>query len=120
MRNLAYSIRYHILTNSICATYKCTRFENASGENAHVTTYNTLPMLDRRFKRKRGGLLAECTGPPPGKLWTNLFLHVVSVCLLSLLSSLAEREPGTARLEEAVTAYRDALLERRRERVPLE
>jgi tetratricopeptide (TPR) repeat protein len=31
-----------------------------------------------------------------------------------------ERETGTARLEEAVTAYRDALKERTRERVPLQ
>jgi hypothetical protein len=31
-----------------------------------------------------------------------------------------EREPGTACLDEAVTAYRDALLERTRERVPLD
>ena len=36
------------------------------------------------------------------------------------LQSLGERESGTARLEEAITAYRDALLERTRERVPLQ
>ena len=35
------------------------------------------------------------------------------------LSSLGERESGTARLEEAVAAYRAALTERTRERVPL-
>jgi len=35
------------------------------------------------------------------------------------LSSLGERESGTARLEEAVSAYREALKERTRERVPL-
>ncbi len=35
------------------------------------------------------------------------------------LSPLGERESGTARLEEAVAAYRDALTERTRERVPL-
>ena len=34
-------------------------------------------------------------------------------------SRLGERESGTARLEEAVAAYRAALLERTRERVPL-
>jgi tetratricopeptide (TPR) repeat protein/pimeloyl-ACP methyl ester carboxylesterase len=35
------------------------------------------------------------------------------------LSTLGERESGTARLEEAVAAYRAALLESTRERVPL-
>ena len=35
------------------------------------------------------------------------------------LRMLGERESDTARLEEAVTAYRDALTERTRERVPL-
>ena len=34
--------------------------------------------------------------------------------------TLGERESGTARLEEAVAAYRDALKERTRERVPLD
>jgi len=33
---------------------------------------------------------------------------------------LGERESGTTKLEEAVAAYRDALKERTRERVPLE
>ena len=36
------------------------------------------------------------------------------------LSTLGERESGTARLEEAVAAYRDALKEWTRERVPLD
>ena len=36
------------------------------------------------------------------------------------LATLGERESGTARLEEAVDAYRDALEGRTRERVPLE
>ena len=36
------------------------------------------------------------------------------------LSSLGERESGTARLEEAVAAFRAALTERTRERVPLD
>ena len=36
------------------------------------------------------------------------------------LSTLGERESGTARLEEAVTAYRAALEEWTRERVPLD
>ena len=36
------------------------------------------------------------------------------------LASLGERESGTARLEEAVAAYRAALKERTRERVPLD
>jgi tetratricopeptide (TPR) repeat protein len=36
------------------------------------------------------------------------------------LSTLGERESSTARLEEAVAAYRDALKERTRERVPLD
>ena len=36
------------------------------------------------------------------------------------LSSLGERDSGTARLEEAVAAYRAALAEYTRERVPLD
>ena len=36
------------------------------------------------------------------------------------LTTLGERESGTARLEQAVDAYRAALLERTRERVPLD
>ena len=36
------------------------------------------------------------------------------------LSRLGERENGTARLEEAVAAYRAALKEQTRERVPLD
>src|ERR1700688_4700796 len=36
------------------------------------------------------------------------------------LSTLGERETGTARLDEAVVAFREALKERTRERVPLE
>ena len=36
------------------------------------------------------------------------------------LSTLGERESGTARLTEAVAAYRDALEELTRERVPLD
>ena len=36
------------------------------------------------------------------------------------LRALGERESGTARLEEAVAAYREALKERTRERVPLD
>jgi hypothetical protein len=36
------------------------------------------------------------------------------------LQTLGARENGTARLEEAVAAYRDALKERTRERVPLD
>ena len=36
------------------------------------------------------------------------------------LAELGERESGTARLEEAVAAYREALEERTRERVPLD
>ena len=34
--------------------------------------------------------------------------------------ALGERESGTARLDEAVAAYREALKERTRERVPLD
>ncbi len=34
--------------------------------------------------------------------------------------SLGERESGTAKLEEAVAAYREALKERTRERAPLQ
>ena len=36
------------------------------------------------------------------------------------LRRLGERESGTARLDEAVAAYRDALQERTREKVPLQ
>jgi hypothetical protein len=35
------------------------------------------------------------------------------------LAGLGERESGTVRLEEAVAAFREALKERTRERVPL-
>ena len=35
------------------------------------------------------------------------------------LATLGERESGTARLEQAVAAYTEALKERTRERVPL-
>jgi len=38
----------------------------------------------------------------------------------TVLAPLGERESGTTRLEEAVTAYREALQERTRERVPLQ
>ena len=40
--------------------------------------------------------------------------------LCSALRAIGERESGTARLEEAVAACREALQERTRERVPLE
>ena len=40
--------------------------------------------------------------------------------LAMALSILGERESGTARLDEAVLAFRDALKEQTRERVPLE
>ena len=36
------------------------------------------------------------------------------------LATLGERESGTGKLEEAVAAYREALKERTRERVPLQ
>ena len=36
------------------------------------------------------------------------------------LWGLGERDSGTARLEEAVTAFRDALMEYTRERAPLQ
>jgi len=38
----------------------------------------------------------------------------------TVLAALGEREPGTARLEEAVAVYRAALEERTREKAPLE
>jgi hypothetical protein len=38
----------------------------------------------------------------------------------SALLGLGEREAGTAQLEEAVTAYRNALLEYTRDRVPVQ
>jgi hypothetical protein len=37
-----------------------------------------------------------------------------------VLADLGRRESGTAKLEEAVAAYREALKERTRERVPLD
>jgi hypothetical protein len=37
-----------------------------------------------------------------------------------VLETLGERESGTARLDEAVSAFREALQENTRERVPLE
>ncbi len=42
------------------------------------------------------------------------------VCLGIALATLGERESGTARLDEAVAAYREALKEYTRERVPLD
>jgi hypothetical protein len=45
---------------------------------------------------------------------------VAAILLGNALGTLGERESGTARLEQAVNAYRDALLERTRERVPLD
>jgi hypothetical protein len=44
----------------------------------------------------------------------------VQANLALALSTLGERESGTSRLEEAVAAYRDALEEWTRERVPLQ
>jgi tetratricopeptide (TPR) repeat protein len=47
--------------------------------------------------------------------------HGIALILLgNALSTLGQREPGTARLEKAVSAYRNALLEWTRERVPLQ
>ena len=47
--------------------------------------------------------------------------HGTALNLLgNALSDLGEREPGTERLEEAVTAYREAIKERTRDRVPLD
>jgi hypothetical protein len=43
-----------------------------------------------------------------------------SACQEMCIQTLGEREPGTERLEQAVTAYRLALEECTRERVPLE
>jgi hypothetical protein len=51
--------------------------------------------------------LADRAGPPPQ---TNLG---------NALSRLGERESGTAKLDEAVAAYREALKEWTRERAPL-
>ena len=45
---------------------------------------------------------------------------MTKVNLGTALATLGERESGTARLEEAVAAYRDALQEQIRARVPLE
>jgi len=45
---------------------------------------------------------------------------VASVVVLFLFRWLGEREAGTARLEEAVAAFREALKERTQERVPLD
>jgi tetratricopeptide (TPR) repeat protein len=42
------------------------------------------------------------------------------ICLGNVLQTLGERESGTARLEEAVAADREALQENTRARVPLE
>jgi tetratricopeptide (TPR) repeat protein len=47
------------------------------------------------------------------------FLSITQNNLGNALTSLGERESGTARLEEAVTAYREALKELTREQVPL-
>src|SRR5262245_39752243 len=77
-----------------------------------------------------GGLVVAATGPwaafvyffPPGKSpeGTSLEPTPPSVHLGIALRTLGEREGDTARLEEAVAAFRDALKERTRERVPLD
>jgi tetratricopeptide (TPR) repeat protein len=50
----------------------------------------------------------------------RLALAAVQNSLGNALTALGRRENGTVRLEEAVAAYRDALKERIRERVPLD
>ena len=45
---------------------------------------------------------------------------MTQVNLANVLARLGERESGTARLEEALTAYRSALEELTRDRAPLQ
>src|SRR5262249_51968253 len=68
-------------------------------------SFGDLSDFNRAFRR-RYALLCEMLKP------RNNFGNA--------LTRLGERESGTARLEEAVAAYREALTERTRERVPLD
>ncbi len=80
-------------------------------------------MLTNAKRRRCSG----CVSKP-----TSIYISIVSSLAFPLqwattqnnlgnaLQTLGERESGTARLEEAVVAYRAALEERTRERVPLD
>jgi tetratricopeptide (TPR) repeat protein len=72
------------------------------GSNVHVVALITL---------RRKILDTASSDDDRGKAQNNLG---------NALVTLGERESGTGRLEEAVAAYRDALKERTRERVPLD
>jgi len=54
-----------------------------------------------------------------GRIFDRLSWAAAQYSLGKALRFLGERESGTARLEEAIAAFRDALKERTRERVPL-
>jgi hypothetical protein len=74
------------------------------------------PALERSFERSISGdhrnrKLLAAEGGRHRRVTDNLGIA---------LARLGERESGTARLEQAVDAYRDALKERTRERVPLQ
>jgi exonuclease VII small subunit len=80
---------------------------SASGRAARRAWRRRSPPTARRW---RNGPASACrsTGPRPRTTWA------------SRSRALGERESGTERLEEAVAAYRAALEERTRERVPLD
>ena len=86
---------------------QCALERSASGRAARRGWRRRSPPIGRRW---RNGPASACrsTGPTTQNNLGNA------------LSTLGERESGTARLEEAVAAYRAALEERTRERVPLD
>jgi tetratricopeptide (TPR) repeat protein len=67
--------------------------------------------LERAISLHRGTLLLQTPGTLNWAMTQNNLGNALTI--------LGERENETARLEEAVTAYREALKERTRERVPL-
>ena len=77
---------------------------------AKATNVGTTRRCDRRYK-VYGRVLEEWTRERVPLDWA-----MTQNNLGTALSTLGERESGTARLEEAVNAYRDALQERTRQR----
>ena len=77
--------------------------------------------LCRRSKSALSMSLATArSGPRQNSWFMRLAEAMTQNNLGNALQTLGERESGTARLEEAVAAYRAALEERTRERVPLD
>jgi tetratricopeptide (TPR) repeat protein len=86
------------------------RFLGATDE--HVKRFCRRGAVDNSANRARRSALRAADGRCIPVLTQNN--------LGNALQTLGERESGTARLEEAVSAYRNAPLEHTRERVPLQ